>query len=124
MTLDDVVNTIEQAEKEGKMTVRLHTGDPSVYGAIQEQMDAFRKKNIDFDIVPGVSSCFAAAAAFLCLFLAAGITFRIYSAPEPSVSGVISDPVLACQEAGKALEQLVGNLERGLSLIDYTRMHE
>lgn len=63
MTLEDVVNTIEQAEKEGKMTVRLHTGDPSVYGAIQEQMDAFRKKNIEFDIVPGVSSCFATAAA-------------------------------------------------------------
>ena len=67
---------------------------------------------------------FVAAAAFLCLFLAAGITFRIHSAPEPSVGGTISDPVLACQEAGKALEQLVGNLERGLSLIDYTRMHE
>lgn len=45
------------------MTVRLHTGDPSVYGAIQEQMDAFRKRNIAFDIVPGVSSCFATAAA-------------------------------------------------------------
>lgn len=65
-----------------------------------------------------------AAAAFLCLFLAAGITFRIHSAPEPSARENISDPVLACQEAGKALELLVENLERGLSLIDYTRMHE
>ena len=63
MTLDEVVATIEAAEKEGKLTVRLHTGDPSVYGAIQEQMDAFRKKGIAFDIVPGVSSCFATAAA-------------------------------------------------------------
>ena len=63
MTLEQVIETMKAAEAEGKMTVRLHTGDPSVYGAIQEQMDAFRKKNIAFDIVPGVSSCFAAAAA-------------------------------------------------------------
>lgn len=63
MTLDEVIAVVEQSEKSGKMTVRLHTGDPSVYGAIQEQMDAFRKRNIAFDIVPGVSSCFATAAA-------------------------------------------------------------
>lgn len=63
MTLDDVVATIEQAEREGKMTVRLHTGDPAIYGAIQEQMDAFRKKGIDYDVVPGVSSFLATAAA-------------------------------------------------------------
>jgi len=63
MTLDEVVGVIEKAEREGKTTVRLHTGDPSVYGAIQEQMDAFDKKKIAYDIVPGVSSCFAAAAA-------------------------------------------------------------
>ena len=63
MTLDDVVAVIEQAESKGQMTVRLHTGDPSVYGAIQEQMDAFGKKGIDFDVIPGVSSCFATAAA-------------------------------------------------------------
>lgn len=63
MTLEDVVKVIVQAEQEGKMTVRLHTGDPSVYGAIQEQMDAFDKQGISYDITPGVSSCFAAAAA-------------------------------------------------------------
>ena len=63
MTLDDVVAVIRQAEQDGLMTVRLHTGDPSVYGAIQEQMDAFQKNDIDFDVIPGVSSCFAAAAA-------------------------------------------------------------
>ena len=63
MTLDNVVKVIVQAEQEGKMTVRLHTGDPSVYGAIQEQMDAFDKQGISYDITPGVSSCFAAAAA-------------------------------------------------------------
>lgn len=63
MTLAEVIAVIEKAEQAGKMTVRLHTGDPSVYGAIQEQMDAFAKKRIAYDVVPGVSSCFAAAAA-------------------------------------------------------------
>ena len=52
MTLDDVVNTIEQAEKEGKMTVRLHTGDPSLYGAIREQMDELDELGIEENADP------------------------------------------------------------------------
>lgn len=63
MTLDDVVATIEKAESQNQMTVRLHTGDPAIYGAIQEQMDAFNKKGIDYDVIPGVSSFLATAAA-------------------------------------------------------------
>ena len=63
MTLDEVVAVIERAESEGKMTVRLHTGDPAIYGAIQEQMDAFGKKGIAYDVTPGVSSFLATAAA-------------------------------------------------------------
>ena len=63
MTLDEVLAVIEAAEHAGKTTVRLHTGDPSVYGAIQEQMDALAKRGVAFDVTPGVSSCFAAAAA-------------------------------------------------------------
>lgn len=63
MTLDEVVHVIESAESEGKTTVRLHTGDPAIYGAIQEQMDAFDKREISYDITPGVSSFLATAAA-------------------------------------------------------------
>ncbi len=63
MTLEQVVEVIETAESEGKMTVRLHTGDPAIYGAIQEQMDAFEKKGIAYDVTPGVSSFLATAAA-------------------------------------------------------------
>lgn len=62
MTLPEVVETIERAEGEGKTTVRLHTGDPAIYGAIQEQMDAFDKKGISYDVIPGVSSFLATAA--------------------------------------------------------------
>mgnify|MGYP000943870901 CR=1 FL=1 len=63
MTLDEVVDVIVRAESEGKMTVRLHTGDPAIYGAIQEQMDAWDKHGFEYDIVPGVSSFLGTAAA-------------------------------------------------------------
>lgn len=63
MTLDEVLQTMEAAAQDGKSVVRLHTGDPSIYGAIQEQMDALRAKNIEYEVVPGVSSFLAVAAA-------------------------------------------------------------
>ncbi len=63
MTLDEVIETIRNAEKSGKNTVRLHTGDPSVYGAIREQMDRLSALGIEFEICPGVSSFCGAAAA-------------------------------------------------------------
>ena len=63
MTLDEVIAVTTEAVGQGKKVVRLHTGDPSIYGAIQEQMDRFDKLNISYQVVPGVSSFLAAAAA-------------------------------------------------------------
>lgn len=63
MTLEEVIAVIEEAQRQGQMVVRLHTGDPSIYGAIREQMDILREKQIPFEVVPGVSSFCAAAAA-------------------------------------------------------------
>lgn len=63
MTLEQVIAVMEQAELESKSTVRLHTGDPSLYGAIREQMDELARRGILFDITPGVSSFCGAAAA-------------------------------------------------------------
>ncbi|HVI40205.1 MAG TPA: precorrin-4 C(11)-methyltransferase [Anaerovoracaceae bacterium] len=63
MTLEEVIAVMKEAEAAGKMTVRLHTGDPSIYGAIREQMDLLDADGISYDVVPGVSSCFGAAAA-------------------------------------------------------------
>ena len=63
MALEQVLAVMERAEAAGKTTVRLHTGDPSLYGAIREQMDALRERGIPFDLTPGVSSFSAAAAA-------------------------------------------------------------
>lgn len=63
MTLEEVIDVMKKGESEGKMTVRLHTGDPSIYGAIREQMDLLDEENISYDVVPGVSSFCGAAAA-------------------------------------------------------------
>lgn len=63
MTLEEVIAAMVPAAQEGKLVVRLHTGDPSVYGAHREQIDMLRSYDLDFEIVPGVSSFCAAAAA-------------------------------------------------------------
>lgn len=63
MTLDEVIDVMEKAENSGKTTVRLHTGDPCVYGAVREQMDRLDRLGIDYDVCPGVSSFCGAAAA-------------------------------------------------------------
>ena len=63
MTLEEVIAEMERAEKENKMTVRLHTGDPCLYGAIREQMDRLTELGITYDVCPGVSSFCGAAAA-------------------------------------------------------------
>ena len=63
MMFNEIMHVISLAERAGKTTVRLHTGDPSLYGAIQEQMDAMTERGIEFDVTPGVSSFLAAAAS-------------------------------------------------------------
>ncbi len=63
MTLEEVIEVMEAAYREGKQVVRLHTGDPSIYGAVREQMDELKKRGIPYEICPGVSSFCGAAAA-------------------------------------------------------------
>lgn len=80
MTLDEVIAVIERAVKDGQKIVRLHTGDPSIYGAIQEQMDILDKKAISYEVIPGVSSFLATAAALK----------REYTLPEVSQTVIIT----------------------------------
>ena len=61
MTLEEVIEVMN--DNKDKVIVRLHTGDPAIYGAIKEQMDELEKLNIKYEVVPGVSSFTAAAAA-------------------------------------------------------------
>ena len=63
MTLEEVMEVIKEAESRNLTTVRLHTGDPSIYGAIKEQMDLLDQAEIEYEVCPGVSSFLAAAAA-------------------------------------------------------------
>lgn len=74
MTLEEVINVMEAAERDGKETVRLHTGDPSVYGAIREQMDCLDERNIPYENVPGVSSFCGAAAALHAEYTLPGVS--------------------------------------------------
>lgn len=74
MTLEDVVSVMREAEAAGKGTVRLHTGDPSVYGAIREQMDLLDEYGITYDVCPGASAVFGAAASLACEYTLPDVT--------------------------------------------------
>ena len=74
MTLEEVLAVIDQAEAAGKTTVRLHTGDPCVYGAIREQMDVLEEKGIVYDYCPGVSAFCGAASALKMEYTLPGIS--------------------------------------------------
>lgn len=62
MNLDEIINVIERSMNEGKTVVRLHTGDTSLYSAISEQIERLRKINVEYEVIPGVSSAMAGAA--------------------------------------------------------------
>jgi precorrin-4/cobalt-precorrin-4 C11-methyltransferase len=89
MDLEELVMAMESAARSGKTVVRLHSGDPSLYGAIVEQIDELEKRGIAVGIVPGVSSLFAAAAA-----LGTQLTLR-----------GVSETLIVTRPAGKTLEQ-------------------
>jgi len=74
MKLEDITDVLSKKVEEGKTVVRLHSGDPSLYGAIIEQMDGLKKKGIEIEIIPGVTSLFAAASALKTQLTINGIT--------------------------------------------------
>lgn len=63
MTLEEVISVMTATENHAKLIVRLHTGDPCIYGAIREQMDLLDTYGLDYEVIPGVSSFIGAAAA-------------------------------------------------------------
>ena len=74
MKLEDIVDVLSKRVKEGKIVVRLHSGDPSLYGAIIEQIDGLKKQGLEIKIIPGVTSLFAAAASLGTQLTLNGIT--------------------------------------------------
>jgi precorrin-4/cobalt-precorrin-4 C11-methyltransferase len=89
MHLDDIVALMADRVRQGKTVVRLHSGDPALYGSIVEQIAELRKYEITVRIVPGVSSVFAAAAALTTEFTPRGV----------------SDTLIITRPAGKTLEK-------------------
>jgi len=80
MTLEQTTEVIRQAEAAGKTTVRLHTGDSSIYGAVREQFDELEKLDIPYDVTPGVSAFCGAAASLK----------QEYTLPDVSQSVIIT----------------------------------
>ncbi len=115
MTLKEVMKVIEKAHNENKSIVRLHTGDPSIYGAIKEQMDELDKLNICYEVVPGVSSFSAAAASIKKEFTLPGVSQTLIltrvegRTPVPEKEDL---EVLASRGASMALFLSVGMIDK------------
>lgn len=74
MTLEEICDVMQNADREGRQVVRLHTGDASIYGAVREQMDFLDAAGIPYDSCPGVSACFGAAAGLNLEYTLPGVT--------------------------------------------------
>ena len=114
MTLEEVLAVIKDAEKRGLTTVRLHTGDPSVYGAIREQMDALDVAGISYESCPGVSACFGAASSLNLEYTLPGISQSLIitrMAGKTDVPEKESIESFAAHQASMAIYLSTGMLE-------------
>lgn len=74
LTLEEVIRIMKEAEAHAKTTVRLHSGEPSIYGAVREQMDELERLGISYESCPGVSACFGAASSLNLEYTLPGIS--------------------------------------------------
>lgn len=110
MELNQIIATLSQAYHEGFNAVRLHSGDPGLYGAIREQMQALRLRNIPYRVVPGVTAAFAAAAAM-------GIE---YTVPEKTQTLILTR--MAGRTPVPQSENLASLARHGASMVIYLSM--
>lgn len=114
MTLQEVIAVMRRAESEGRTTVRLHTGDPSVYGAVREQMDELDQLGISYESCPGVSACFGAAASLNLEYTLPGVSQSLIITRMAGRTGVPereSIESLAAHRASMAVYLSAGMLE-------------
>ena len=115
MHLDQVIAVMEQAEKEGLTTARVHTGDPAIYGAHREQMDRLEALGIPYEIVPGVSSFLGAAAALHAEYTLPGVSQTVIltrmegRTPVPEREGIRA---LAAHQATMVIFLSVGQIRK------------
>ena len=113
MTLEEVLAVMEEAEKQKLTTVRLHTGEPSIYGAVREQMDLLDEKGISYESCPGVSACFGAAASLNLEYTLPGVSQTLIITRMEGRTGVPqkeSIESLAAHQASMAIYLSTGML--------------
>ena len=115
MTLEEVVEVMVRGVSQKKTVARVHTGDPSVYGAIREQMDCLEKRGIPYEVIPGVSSFLAAAAALKKEYTLPGVTQTVILTRmegRTEVPGRESIEALAAHSATMVIFLSTGMLEQ------------
>ncbi|MCX8131187.1 MAG: precorrin-4 C(11)-methyltransferase [Clostridia bacterium] len=114
MTLEEVIGVMEQETAGNRLVARVHTGDPSIYGAVREQMDELDKRNIGYEIIPGVSSFLAAAASLRKEYTLPGVTQTVILTRmegRTEVPGKESIEALAAHKATMAIFLSVGMID-------------
>lgn len=114
LTLEEVIVIMAGAEAEGKTTVRLHTGEPSIYGAVREQMDELDRRGISYESCPGVSACFGAAASLNLEYTLPGVSQTLIITRmegRTSVPKKESIECLAAHQASMAVYLSAGMME-------------
>ena len=121
MTLEQVLDVMKKGTASGKSIARVHTGDPSIFGAIREQMDALERLDIEYEIIPGVSSFLAAAAALKREYTLPGVSQTVILTRMEGRTEVPSKErieALAAHRATMAIFLSIGMLEE---LVDALR---
>jgi precorrin-4/cobalt-precorrin-4 C11-methyltransferase len=120
MSLEEIINIIEEAREDNKDVARVHTGDPSIYGAIQEQMTELDKRGIDYEVIPGVSSFLAAASALKQELTLPGVSQTVIitriegRTPVPETEGL---EVLAKSKATLCIFLSVNEIDKVVSIL-------
>lgn len=113
LTLEEVLKLMQEAQTQGKILVRLHTGEPSIYGAVREQMDALDELGIPYESCPGVSACFGAAASLNLEYTLPGVSQTLIITRMEGRTGVPpkeSIESLAAHQASMAIYLSTGML--------------
>lgn len=120
MSLAALVDAMERGVRGGKLVVRLHSGDPSLFGAIVEQIDALAARGVPVEVVPGVSSLFAAAAALKTQLTLAGVSETlIVTRPRGATLAVDAIPALSRHGATMVIFLGTEKLEEILARVEY-----
>ncbi|QLH74305.1 MAG: cobalt-precorrin-4 C(11)-methyltransferase [Methanomassiliicoccales archaeon] len=107
MSIEEMVPLMANAAKEGKLVVRLHSGDPSIYGSIVEQIAELQKLGVDVEVVPGVSSMFAAAAALKTQYTLKGVSESLI-VTRPAGDTLDKDDIAAFSKMGASMVIFLG----------------